>query len=162
MRLALALLLALTLPAAAQETHDAHEAADHLSVGAGVRVVHAWTRATSGREALIFAEIENESAAEFRLEGAEAEIATGAGLVGLAVRNGAITLEPLPAVPIPAGREMHLAPDGLAVRLEGLAHPLAEGEEFLIHLHFSTGEVPVHVAVESADATRHSHAGHAH
>lgn len=57
---------------------------------------------------------------------------------------------------------MELAPNGLAIRLEGLAAPLEEGETVDVTFTFDTGAVEVHVAVEDADARQHSHAGHQH
>jgi len=151
--------------AAHGEEHDAHgeeEQSDHVSEGAGVRVVHGWTRATRGDTALIFAEIENRSEGEVLLTGAETAIAESAQLVGFQVKDGALSYAPLPAVPLAAGREMELAPNGLAIRLNDLSRRLAEGDTVDVTLTFDTGAVAVHVAVESANATQHGHAGHQH
>lgn len=144
------------------EHHGDDEDADHLSEGLGLRILHGWTRATDSRDAFVFAEIENVGEEEIALLGAETGIARGASLVGLTVRDGRLTFQPLPGVPIPPGREMLLAPDGLAIRLEGLEAPLSQGTSFPLHLHFSEGALEVEISVEAPDAASHSHAGHAH
>lgn len=132
---------------------------DHLSIGNGYRVLHAWTRATSASETDIFMEIDNTSGDEMMLEGALARDGRVLTLVGLSADG---TTETLPFVPIPAGRELVLEPFGLTLRLSDLKGPLAKGDEFEIEVEMSAGNVVVHVEVEAADARQHSHAGHAH
>ncbi len=149
---------ALVLPALALAGDDHH----HLSELDGFRAVHAWTRATTGDEALVFVELENQGAADVMIEGADSEIAAAAALVGVELKDGTQVYTVLPPLPVPAGREMHLDPDGLAIRLTGLSRDLAEGDEFQMHLETSLGEIELHVAVEAEDAHQHSHAGHSH
>lgn len=134
----------------------------HLSELDGFRAVHAWTRATTGDEALVFVELENQGAADVMIDGADSEVAAAAALVGVELKDGAPVYTVLPPLPVPAGREMHLDPDGLAIRLTGLSRDLAEGDEFEMHLETSLGEIELHVAVEADDAHQHSHAGHSH
>lgn len=156
-KLLLAAILIVPTLAWAQDDHD-----DHLTELDGLRAVHAWTRATSGGEALVFAELENLSTDEVLVEGAETAIAAGAELVGFELVDGEPAYTPLPPVPMAPGRELHLEPDGLAIRLTGLLRDLAEGDEFEMHLETSVGELELHVAVENENATQHSHAGHSH
>ncbi len=154
MRTAL-LLIALSAPVAAQE-HD------HVAEANGLRVVHAWTPATDGPEALVFMEIENRGDAPATLTGAAADVAGEAALVGHALAGGESTWTPLPGVPVEAGGELRLEPNVLAIRLSGLAAPLEEGAHLDVEVLFGDLVLPVEVAVEPEGATAHSHAGHVH
>lgn len=165
--LALLLVAPLAMPAAAQEHeehgHEAgHDESHHVSEIAGVRILHAWTRATDGAEALVFMEIDNRSDGEIVVEGGESDAAETVELVGFRLVNGAPVYEPLPSMPVGAGKEMQLAPNGLAFRLGGLREPLHQGDEFEMEVELDGGHVDVFVAVEAADARQHSHAGHQH
>jgi hypothetical protein len=146
---------------AAPEDHagDPH---GHLAVLGDLRLLHAWTRATGDDTALVFGEIENRGDAPVRLTGAETRIAGRAELVGFRLADGEPGYEPLGALPIAPGTRMVLAPEGLALRLSGLARPLAEGERFPLRIAFADAGVEVTVQVEAANAIRHPHAGHAH
>lgn len=143
---------------AAAEDHDDH----HVSELNGVRAVHAWTRATGGDTALVFVDIENGSDAIVLIEGGHSEDAATVELVGFRLKDGEPVYEPVGSVPVGPGNEMQLAPERLALRLSGLRQPLAEGGEFELEIVLDIGEIDVHVAVEAADATQHSHAGHSH
>ncbi|WP_308917263.1 copper chaperone PCu(A)C [Jannaschia sp. LMIT008] len=158
MRLATIVLAAALAPLAAT-AEDGHD--DHLAELDGLRAVHAWTRATDATETLIFVEIQNEGEVAVTLEGAHAD-GLDATLVGFRLQDGSPVYEPVDAVPVAPGRELHLEPDGLAIRLTGLSTPLAEGEEMEMELVTSLGEIEIHVEVEAADAIAHSHAGHNH
>lgn len=168
--LALAALVALA-PAAlwaedAHEDHDAHDDhaedhADHLAEAGDLRLVHAWTRATAADHALVFVEIEN-AGATVMLTGAESPAAEEVTLVGFRMTGDGGTYEALPELPVAQGTELKLAPEGLALRLDGLAAPLAEGDTLPVHVRFGETHVEVTAQVEAADARQHSHAGHAH
>jgi len=146
----------------AGDDDEAGDASDHVSEAGWVRIVHGWTRATTDDEALVFAEIENTSDSEITLTGAATEVADEAVLVGFQMKDGSLGYVPLPGVPLSPGRDMMLAPNGLAIRLEGLDEPLTKGDTVDVTFSFDAGEVEVHVAVEDADASQHSHAGHQH
>ena len=146
---------------AGHHDHD-EEDVDHLAEMNGVRALHAWTPATDGTTALVFVTIENRSNRDIRLEGAESDMAESAELVGFQVKDGEPAYEALPFVPVKPGRELVLQPNGLAIRLTGLGRPLSKGDEIEVEFHFDTGHVPMHVQVEAANATNHSHAGHQH
>ncbi|WP_404403528.1 copper chaperone PCu(A)C [Pelagibacterium halotolerans] len=146
-----------------KEHHTAHEEDDdHVSEGHGVRAVHAWTHATRDHHALVFVEIENNSNTEVTLVGGEAGNANSAALVGFALVDGEPDFVELPGMPIPAGGEVVLAPNGLAIKLDGLSGDLHEDESFEMELAFDFGHLDIVVAVETADASQHSHAGHQH
>lgn len=143
--------------------HDDDPAADdHLSTIGDVRLLHGWTRATGDDSALIFVEIENDGTTPVTLIGGASDLAEGAVLVGFTTVNGAPTYQELPALPVAPGTEMVLAPQGVALRLEGLSRDLDEGDSFEVIISFAEADVALSVEVEAANATQHSHAGHAH
>jgi copper(I)-binding protein len=151
----------------AHEEDHAHEeetASDdaHLSTMGDVRLLHGWTRATGADTALVFVEIENTGTMPVTLTGGAAELAESAALVGFTLEDGTPVYSELPALPVAPGTEMVLAPQGVALRLDGLSRDLAEGDSFDLTLAFAEAEVELTVEVEAADATQHSHAGHAH
>ena len=147
-----------------EEEHEDHDS--HVSEGRGFRVVHAWTRATNAKTALVFMEIENEDDHELVLEGAETSIAAKAGLVAFRLSGGKETYPPLERLPVAPSSHLELEPRGAAIRLEGLKRKLKKGQEFELVLGLGReGEhfhLTVQVQVEAADAKRHSHAGHQH
>lgn len=141
--------------------HDEDEE-HHVSELNGVRTVHAWTRATSGPDALVFVSIENNSPNEVVLLGGECECAASVELVGFELKDGEPAYTPLPGVPVRAGGELALEPNGLALRLSGLSAALVQGGELEMEVELSVGHLDVHVEIGAADATQHSHAGHRH
>ena len=166
--IALSLILAATPPHAADEHGHAEEdhahAEDdaHLFELGGFEVLHPWTRATKADEALVFMELINEGGDPVSIIGAETGAAETAALVGFQMSGGEGSYVPLDPVPVQPGREMDLSPDGLAIRLTGLRTDLAEGQHFDLTLITSNGKLEIEASVEAADATQHSHAGHAH
>lgn len=153
---------ALAIPAMAQETHGHGDGEHHISELGGVRAVHAWTRATDGDTALIFVEIENRASHPVVLTGGESDLAEYGRIVGFQLSDGEPHYVAVPEMPIGAGKEILLEPEGLALQLTGLKQPLREGTEIEIELEFDTGHMDVHVEVGTANATQHSHAGHSH
>jgi hypothetical protein len=156
----------------AQSAHGHHSHAesevhapddDHVAVAQfGLRATHAWTRAGVGPEALVCVELANGADRAITLTGAESPAARAAALVGFRLVDGAPTYEPMARLPLDPGAEIALAPFGLAIRLDGLARPLARGETVAVTLLTDAGTLALSVAVEAADARQHSHAGHAH
>lgn len=150
---------ALTLAAsAAAEEHD-----HHVGTLQGLRVIHAWTRATDGGTAYVFCDIENSGARDAQLIGGDSAVGSDTALVGFRLNSaGEGVYEILPSIPVKAGGKMALMPEGAAIRLDGLGAPLEQGDEFEIELEFDTGHMEIHVSVEAPNARAHSHAGHDH
>lgn len=141
----------------------AHDDDAHLAEAGGLRLVHAWSRATDGDETLVFVEIENSGNSTRSLIGGGSPHAAAAEVVGFRLVDGTPTYEPLVAVPIAPGAEMMLAPEGLALRLTGLDVKLTEGSALPVTFAFDDGlEVQATAQIEASNATRHSHAGHMH
>lgn len=155
----IAALLLATAPALhAEDNHD-H---DHLTTLGAARLLHAWTPATAADAALVYVEIENTGAVPLDLTGGDSPRAASVELVGFQLRDGAGVWVPLDAVPVAGQSVLALAPERLALRLNGLTAPLAEGESFPLHIALGGSEAEVTVAVEPAGARQHSHAGHKH
>ncbi|RDC69842.1 copper chaperone PCu(A)C [Rhodovulum sp. 12E13] len=145
------------------EDDHAHGDDAHLAEAGGLRLVHAWSRATDGDETLIFVEIENSGDNTRSLIGGGSPHAAAAEVVGFRLVDGTPTYEPLPEVPIAPGTEMSLAPEGLALRLTGLDAALEEGDGLPVTFAFNDGlEIRATAQIEASNATRHSHAGHMH
>lgn len=142
--------------------HDMDDHSHHEGEAHGVRTVHAWTRATSAKTALVFVDIQNKSDDDVSITGGESELAETVELVGFQLKDGEPDYIALPSVPIKAGTEMTLAPNGLALRMEGVSIPLVKGEEHLIEIEFDFGHIEMFFQVEDADARNHSHVGHQH
>ncbi|WP_306117449.1 MULTISPECIES: copper chaperone PCu(A)C [unclassified Roseitalea] len=152
----------LAAPALASDDHAHHDEDSHVAGTGAVELVHAWVRAGDDDTTLLFVEIENASDRNVTITGGESDIATSVELVGFRLKDGETVYEPLPQVPVRAGTTMTLAPNGLALRLNGVTEPMVEGDEHEIEIEFDFGHVDMHFQVEPADATRHSHAGHQH
>ncbi|MCF8481186.1 MAG: copper chaperone PCu(A)C [Rhodospirillum sp.] len=142
--------------------HNADGEVSHVFEQAGLHVVHPWTRATSGRDALIFMDLENEGDAPITLLGAHAHWAESAEIVGFALENGEERYLPLPSIPVAPGHDLVLRPKEVALRLSGLSEALVKGQHLDLELQTSLGELEIDVMVEAADATNHGHAGHSH
>lgn len=149
----------LCLPTFAQAEGD-HD--HHLTERAGLRALHAWTPATSADTAMVYVEFENTGTETITLTGAATDVAETAALVGFELKGGEAAYTVLPPMPIAPGREMRLAPEGMSIRLSGLARDLVEGDEFEMHIDTSVGDIDLHVSVEAPDARQHGHAGHGH
>lgn len=134
----------------------------HVSEANGLRIIHAWTPATSDGEALVFMEIENKSENDVVLKGGKSEIAGAVELVGFQMTDGSPAYDTLPLMPIKSGFKVTLAPKGVALRMTDLSKPLEKGNEFKTQVIFDNAALDIHVEVGDADARKHSHAGQAH
>lgn len=128
-----------------------------------IKVVHAWSRATTAENGVVFMDIESLGGGGDRLTGATSELAQEVEIHGAVLENGELTSRPLETIEIPAGDEFVLEPGAVFLKLFGLKRPLVQGQEFEVELIFAeTGALDIHVDVEAADAQQHSHAGHPH
>lgn len=167
----LAALLLGIVPALAQTEQDGADGApaeiggvdDHLAEIGDIRILHAWTRATETDSAAVFMEIENEGGDSVTLRGGSAGSAGIVTLVAPSIKAGDLTAETIDAIPVRPGTELMLQPQGLHFMLSRLDGALEQGDSFPMTVMLDpAGEVEVVVEVEAADATQHSHAGHAH
>ncbi|MBX2833269.1 MAG: copper chaperone PCu(A)C [Rhodospirillales bacterium] len=152
----------ITTPAFADDHKHNEQEEHHLSESSALRFIHAWSRETSGEEALVFVEIENTTDRDVMITGAETHIAADVSVVGFQMQSGDGAYVPIGELVVPAGAEMDLAPEALAFKLSGLKEPLEHGAHFEMHVLSDGEEIEIDVEIEEADAHQHSHAGHQH
>ena len=154
-----ALTLALAPTARAQVAPEAR--GGDVAAGA-LRITRPWTRAAGqGGTGAGYMTIRNAGPAPDRIVAARAAVARTVEL-HTHIRDGDVMrMRPVPAIDIPAGGTVQLAPGGLHIMLIGLAAPLRQGERVPLILVFErAGEVQVQLAVEAAGAR--GHGGHSH
>ena len=142
------------LPACAQE----------VTAGA-LRIAAPWTRAMrAGGTGAGFMTIRNTGSAPDRLVAARSPAANVMEL-HTHIRDGDVMrMRAVPAIELPAGQEVRLAPGGLHLMLIGLAQSLEPGGRVPVTLVFErAGEVTIQLVVEAAGARGPAHgAGHRH
>ncbi len=135
---------------------------EHVATVGDIRIVHPWARAAAaGSDTLVFMDIENKGATD-RMLSVETGKAGNAEIAGITMKDGNTTTTPLGTVDVGSGETM-LDPGGMAIVLHDLTEDLVKGEDFQLTVRFEkSGAVELDVEIEAADATQHSHAGHAH
>lgn len=104
----------------------AAENAAHLAERDGLRVLHGWARATTGDDAMIFADVENRRAGPAVLTGLRTDVAASATLVGTRLSGGGtealseIVADPGAELYLDPGAELYLEPGGVGFLLSGL------------------------------------------
>lgn len=149
---------------AEEQSHNEQADDPHLFVLEGVEILHPWTRATPrSQDGLVFMEIENQTGEPLILTGGRSEAAASIEIVGAQLSGtGQQEYVPLGPLEIPPG-DFDLDPNGVALRLSDLSQDLVQGNRLVVVVEFeSQGEIRLEADIESADATQHSHAGHAH
>lgn len=151
--------------AAGGHDHDrAHDSdADHKVELSGVTVLHPWSRASEDGTAQVFLELTNGSDSDITLKGAHLhDGGQEAVVMGAPIKAGGSPTEIGP-LPIAAGAEFDLDPEGVYLFLTGLDGHRHKGDTFELVLELEPlGEMEILVEVEAHDATQHSHAGHSH
>ncbi|MFG1477428.1 copper chaperone PCu(A)C [Xanthobacter sp. V4C-4] len=160
-----ALMVASGLLAASASTPRAHE----FKAGA-IEIDHPWARATPGGATVGggYAVLKNNGTTADRLVSAAAPFAGRVELHEMAVKDGVMTMRPLPeGIALPAGATVALKPGAYHIMFLELKQPLKEGELLDGTLTFeAAGVVPVKFKVESiaagagAAATAPAHSGH--
>ncbi|WP_372618465.1 copper chaperone PCu(A)C [Falsiroseomonas sp.] len=147
-----AISLVLAAPARAQE------------VAAGpLRISAAWSRAMrAGGTGAGFMTIRNTGSEADRIVAARSPAARAVELHTHIREGDVMRMRPVPAIELPAGQEVRLAPGGLHLMLIGLGAALERGGRVPVTLVFErAGEVTVELHVESAGA-RGPAQGHGH
>ena len=109
-----------------------------------------WARATIGQtpNAVAYLTVVNRGAKGDRLIGVRTPAARHASLHTHSMAGGMMRMEAVPAIDVPVGATVELAPGGLHVMLMGLHEPLREGANITLTLTFERNgdlefEVPV-------------------
>ena len=123
-----------------------------------LEIVHPWSRATPPGAAVGagYLVINNHGSSADRLVSAAAdEVAGHVEIHEMAVKDGVMTMKPLPdGLEIPAGGSVALKPGSFHLMLMDLKAPLKEGTEFHGTLTFEkAGTVEVHFAVQGVGST---------
>lgn len=154
--LALIALLAAAAPALAEEEEK------HVFELSGLEVLHPWTNATDEDHTTLFMELHNESDAVIEILSALTSDGVEGHLVGFALKDGEMTMQDLPAMPVGPGQHLELEPDVMGFHFDGLSAGLAEGDHWDVTLVTSAGALVIEAEVEAAGARQHGHAGHNH
>ena len=115
---------------------------------AELEVKDAWSRDTVGgtANAAVFMTISSGTAD--RLLGASADVARKTDLMTMRNAGGAMGMDYLKSIDVPAGSPVSLNPSGLHVWLADLKRPLRAGESFTLNLKFkNAGDRQVVVSV---------------
>lgn len=127
----------------------------------GVVVEEVWSRAQiAGRNGVVYLTLTAKGSAD-RLTGASSPLADRVELHESSMDQGVMKMREVPALVIPAGAKVTLAPGGLHIMLVGLRRALNEGDAVPLRLVFEkTGAVEVTAHVTKAGAAAHRHHQH--
>ena len=142
--IALGLLAGLVASAGAQSSNDG-----------SIRITGPWARATAAGATVggAFLTIANTGSSADRLTAASTPAAATTELHQTVNDNGVVKMTPIPALDLPPGQKVSLAPGGYHLMLMGLKGQLKEGDSFPLTLTFEkAGKVDVTVKVEKAGA----------
>jgi len=142
MKFGSAVVLALLATGAAAHEYDL----DKLTIG------HPWSPASHGnaKTAAVYVTFVNDGAKSDRLLGVSSPMATHASLHSNEVSGGINHMHEMPGIDIPAGKTVELKPGEMHIMLEGLQHPLKEGEMVPLTLKLANeGDVQVEAMVMS-------------
>jgi copper(I)-binding protein len=133
---------------------------------AGIEVEQAWARATPGavKTGAAYLTLANKGTDADRLLAMSTPVADSASLHEMKMEDGIMKMRPLAAVAIAPGQTIELKPGGNHIMLEGLKHPLKEGEHFPLTLKFEKAgprEVEVMVGKVGAMGPAGMDMGHA-
>lgn len=142
MKFASATVLALLAAGAAAHEYDL----DKLTIG------HPWSPASHGaaKTAAVYVTFVNDGAKSDRLLGVSSPIATHASLHSNEKMGEVMHMHEMTGIDIPAGKTVELKPGEMHIMLEGLQHPLKEGDMVPLTLKLENeGEVKVEAMVMS-------------
>jgi copper(I)-binding protein len=123
-----------------------------------LHIAHPWARATAQGQKVggAYLEIDNRGKTSDKLLGVQSGVADATQMHRMQMEGNVMRMREVPAIDIPAGGKVALAPGGLHIMLVGLKAPLATGSSFPLVLRFEkAGEVKVDVKVESAVPAGH-------
>jgi copper(I)-binding protein len=138
-------------------------AAAHDFAAGGLRIGHPYARATppGATVAGAYLSIDNKGKSADRLLRAASPVAGLVELHSMRMEGNVMRMRAVPAIDVPAGASVKLAPGGLHVMLQELKRPLKPGERVPMTLVFErAGEVKVELAVESGSAAPTGHDAH--
>lgn len=139
-------LIALHAPAQAQQEHGKM---------AGITIETPWARATppGAPTGAIYLTVHNAGHSDDRLIAASTPAAKKAELHTHIMDGNIVKMREVAAIPVPAGKDVRLAPGGYHVMLMGLRHPLKRGDKVQLTLTFKkAGKITVTAPIMAAGA----------
>lgn len=142
----------------------------HAAQLGDIAIDQPWARASAGaaKSGAAFVTLRNGGTPD-RLTAASAPIADRTELHTHKKEGDVMRMMQVPAIDLPAGQEVKLAPGGLHVMFMGLKAPLKAGDKFPLTLTFEkAGKITVEVAVQpitsmgGGDSGGHGHGGRMH
>jgi len=113
-----------------------------------VMVEQAWARASAGNATTGAAYVTLKAGAQpDRLVGVGTQAAATAEVHESFTENGVMKMRPVPALPVPPGQTVTLAPGGYHIMMTGLKQPLVAGQSFPLTLRFEHAQ-PVTIDVQ--------------
>lgn len=122
---------------------------------AGVAIETPWARATppGAPTGAIYLTVHNGGRSEDRLIAASTPAAKKAELHTHIMEGDIMKMREVAAIPVPAGKDVRLAPGGYHVMLFGLTHPLKRGDKVQLTLTFEkAGKITVTAPIMAAGA----------
>lgn len=105
-----------------------------------IEVSAAWTRAASqGGTGAGFMRLRNRGTTADRIVSASSPVARAVELHAHMREGDVMRMRPVPAIELPAGQEVRLAPGGLHLMMVGLNRPLRQGERVPVTLTLGSG-----------------------
>ncbi|MGB0632832.1 MAG: copper chaperone PCu(A)C [Alphaproteobacteria bacterium] len=122
---------------------------------AGVKIMHAWARATPGQAANggAYVTVMNASGENDRLTGVQSDVAKRVEIHTHLNDNGVMRMRKVDGIDVPARGRIAMKPGGYHIMLIGLHKPLQKGESFPVTLVFEkAGELTAEVTVMGVGA----------
>jgi copper(I)-binding protein len=137
-------------------------AAAHDYTGAGLKVVHPWTRATppGATTAVGYMKLTNTGKIPLTLVGGSTPVAERVEIHSMSMDGGVMRMRPVPSVDIEPGGTVELKSGGLHLMLIGLKRPLLQEEMIPVTLMLSSGakiEIELYVEGMGAGTGMHDH-----
>ncbi|MAS36229.1 MAG: hypothetical protein CL610_19655 [Anaerolineaceae bacterium] len=107
---------------------------------ATLQITNAWARPMQqGMVNAVYLTIDNPTAVDEQLIGADTSIAASVELHQTQIENGISRMEPAESIAIPSGGRADIAPGGYHIMLNDLQRDLQPGDQFDLVLHFASG-----------------------
>lgn len=129
----------------------------HSYTKAQLKIGHPWARATVAGQSAggAFMKIENTGSTPDKLIGASTPAAASVQLHSMAMEGEVMRMREVPAIELPPGKTVELAPGQFHMMLMGLKAPLKADDKLPLTLKFEkAGDVEVEVSVQPAQGVR--------
>jgi len=103
--------------------------------------VAAWARASipGSPNGAVYGQFTNETGKDVVIKSVSTDVAGSAMIHETVIREGMVSMKPVPSLVVPAGKSVTCKPGGCHIMLMGIKHPLTPGDTFAATLHFEDG-----------------------